>query len=719
MEGERKIMHQFMEQLALVLRVAFRNLWLYRLKTIVIATLLGMGAFLAVIGLTLLRDVESSMKESIIGSVAGHLQIYSKKAKDDLAVFGSSFMGRQDLNFLEDLAPFRRAALENPEVEAFIPMGIDMGMLARGNELDDSLDALRSSLKAGDSALLDERMDQLSFQLQQLEKELAERKRVVQDKAELEKQEADLKAAADPAFRERVRAGDEAALQFLETRIAPISGEKQPIYLMYLGTDIALYRENFQKFKVVKGDPLPVGQRGILLSNKIREDQLKNIAARIFDKLHKRVEKLRIPLAKDAENQRLVQDLPRQYSQILAYLDRGEAAALRQALSDFGIKPDADDLITGLIAQLKSFLTVTDENFSPRYDFFYEHIAPKIKLYEISPGETIMLRSYTKSGYIKSVPLKVYGVYSFDGLEDSDLAGAMNIIDLVSFRELYGQMTEASLKELQEMRAQVGIREISAESAEDALFGEGSPSSSPSPSADATSAPKPAATAPTGTPAAAGATLAIKPVIPDSFQPEEIARGLALNAAVKIKDIDRLDEVKKSLEESMRAQGLDVKVVDWQEASGFVGQFVNIVRLVLIFALAVIFVVALVIINNSIIVGTFNRIREIGTMRAIGAQKSFVVGMFLAETGITALLGALFGTILALILLAWLGRVGIASTHDVVTFLFSGPRLYPKIHPMIIILSPVFVSLIATLASIYAARHAAHVKPAEAMQEKE
>lgn len=698
---------KLLEKPALILRVAFRNLWLYRLKTIIIATLLGMGSFLAVIGLTLLKDVESSMQESIIGSVAGHLQVYSKKAKDELAVFGSSFMGRQDLGVLEDLLPFRKAVLENPEVEAFIPMGIDMGMLARGNELDDSLDALRSSLKAQDTALLDERMDQLQFQLQQLEKELAERKRVVQDKAELEKQEAYLKEAQDSAFQARVRAGDEPALQFLETRIAPISGEKQPIYLMYLGTDIALYRENFQKFKVVKGDPLPVGQRGILLSNKIREDQLKNIAARIFDKLHKRVEKLRIPLVGDPENQRLVQDLPRQFSQILAYLDRGEASALRQAFDAFGIKTQESDLISGLIEQLKTFLQLAPDNFAARYQFFYEHIAPKIKLYEISPGETIMLRSYTKSGYLKSVPLKVYGVYSFDGLEDSDLAGAMNIIDLVSFRELYGQMTEASLKELQEMRAQVGIREVAAENAEDALFGEGSQNQG----VELSSAAKPAD--PTAT------TLTIKPVIPDNFQPDEIARGLALNAAIKVKDVSRLNEVREKLQSDLQAQGLEVKVVDWQEASGFVGQFVNIVRLVLIFALAVIFIVALVIINNSIIVGTFNRMREIGTMRAIGAQKSFVVGMFLAETGITALIGALLGTVLAAILLAWLGRVGIASTHDVVTFLFSGPRLYPQLHPLIIVLSPIFVSLIATLASIYAARHAAHVKPAEAMQEKE
>ncbi|MFY7930052.1 MAG: FtsX-like permease family protein, partial [Oligoflexus sp.] len=107
------------------------------------------------------------------------------------------------------------------------------------------------------------------------------------------------------------------------------------------------------------------------------------------------------------------------------------------------------------------------------------------------------------------------------------------------------------------------------------------------------------------------------------------------------------------------------------------------------------------------------------TMRAIGAQKSFVVGMFLAETAITGMIGALLGTLLALSVLIFLGWKGIPATTDVVTFLFSGPRLHPKLHPWILTLSPIVIVIVATLASIYAARHAAHIQPAEAMQEKE
>ena len=37
----------------------------------------------------------------------------------------------------------------------------------------------------------------------------------------------------------------------------------------------------------------------------------------------------------------------------------------------------------------------------------------------------------------------------------------------------------------------------------------------------------------------------------------------------------------------------------------------------------------------------------------------------------------------------------------------------------VVLVTPIVVTLIATISSIYAARHAAHVQPAEAMQEKE
>lgn len=698
---------QRLELIFLVFKIALRNIWLYRFRTVVIASLLGMGAFLGVLGLTLLTEVRASVKTSIVASTSGHAQVYSSLAKDSFSLFGGTFMGREDIGTLPHFEKIRDALMTDPNVKAVVPMGFESGILSRGNEMDDAIDALRVALKEQDPAVIQDRRDQVKFRIQQLRAEAEQRQKVVESNAQEAERLQTIAKAEEPGFIDHIELQDEDKLQFLETKIAPLSGEKSLIYLMYLGTDIELFQQNFPKFKIVEGQSLPVGERGILIAHKTREDMLKNSAARLLDKLFKKTRQATVPIKDDPETERLARDLPKQVSEIMNFIDRKEAESLQQQLSDFGIKPATDkgSLIEQLTGQMLNFLQVNDDNLAQRRAWFYEHIAPLIKLYQISPGETIIMRSYTRSGYLKSVPLKVYGVYTFEGLEDSDLAGSRNIVDLVSFRELYGQMTAASQQELAEMRAKAAIKDVKAEDAEAALFGDGSVVEE----RREASAPEPSTHEP----------LQVQHAVTGSFDPSEVKQGLALSTAVILHSDDKLSEKIQKLQDILNAGQLNAKIVDWQSASGMAGQFVNIVSLVLVIALLVIFVVALVIINNSIIVSTINRTREIGTMRAIGAQRGFVTGLFLAETCITGLVGTVVGGLAALFLLFSFHTHGIPSNNDIVTFLFSGPRLFPAIHGDIAFLVPLVVTGIATIASQYAARFAAKVRPAEAMQEKE
>jgi ABC-type lipoprotein release transport system permease subunit len=670
-----------------------------------IGGLIGFGAWLVIIGMSLLRDIETSMRTSITESIAGDLQVYSGKAKDELALFGGGFMGRSDIGAMDDFSVIQKVALNHPNVAAFVPLGLDMALIGRGNEMDDLVTSLRASLASGDQGLIAERLEQIRFQIEQLKSEQNIKKQVVVDRAEVDKNLEDIEKSLSPGFLQNL---DEERLQCLEIKIAPLSGEKSPIYLSYFATDMELYKQNFSKFKVLEGQELPPGERGLMLGRKVREEQLKNKVARILDQLHKRVIVGRAKIAKDDEARRDSQDLVRQYDQIMSYLDRPEAEALSQELAALGISGQTGDLdlIHKLTSQVKSFLEVNDDNLLVRYQWFYKNIAPKIKLYELSPGDTVVLRNYTKSGYIKSIPVKVYGVFGFDGLENAALAGGLSLLDLVTFRELYGQMTDASRIELKAMRDKVKVRDISRSQAEDALFGGSSSVEELQKNSvnQETSPEEP---------------LRAAPVLAASFQRDEVKKGLALNAALILKDFSKLQETASQLKEQFNQAQLDLRVVDWQKAAGTVGQFVNIVRGVLLFAIFIIFLVALVIINNSIVVSTFHRIKEIGTMRAIGAQRSFVLGMILIESGVSGLLGASMGSVVSLSMLIACQRWGIAAGNDFLTFLFSGPRLYPKIYWDILLVAPVVIGFIATIASLYAARFAANIAPIEAMQERE
>jgi ABC-type antimicrobial peptide transport system permease subunit len=106
-------------------------------------------------------------------------------------------------------------------------------------------------------------------------------------------------------------------------------------------------------------------------------------------------------------------------------------------------------------------------------------------------------------------------------------------------------------------------------------------------------------------------------------------------------------------------------------------------------------------------------------MRAIGAQKFFVLQMILVET---LSLGGLFGTAGVLLgsgLITWLGHVGIPAKNEFLYFFFSGPRLYPFLTAGNIALAFIIILFVTLFSTLYPAILATRVSPLQAMQAEE
>ena len=188
---------------------------------------------------------------------------------------------------------------------------------------------------------------------------------------------------------------------------------------------------------------------------------------------------------------------------------------------------------------------------------------------------------------------------------------------------------------------------------------------------------------------------------------EEIPAGFAPAA---------LQQMEQDLARLLDEARLGLKVVDWQTASGFVGQFVTVLRLVLMTAVIIFFAVALVIINNAMVMATLQRVKEIGTMRAIGAQRRFVVTMLLVEIVAVSVTFGLAGAILGGgVVAAIRGGGGIPATSDMLYFLFSGPALLPRMGTGSLVVSVVLVLVVAVASALYPALIAMRVTPVEAM----
>ena len=148
-----------------------------------------------------------------------------------------------------------------------------------------------------------------------------------------------------------------------------------------------------------------------------------------------------------------------------------------------------------------------------------------------------------------------------------------------------------------------------------------------------------------------------------------------------------------------------------------VGKFMMVLYLVLAFAIFVIFIVALVIMNNSMVMATMERTREIGTMRAIGAQRSEILKMFLIEGLVMALVFGGIGCALAGGLTAFLHQVGYPARNDFMIFLFAGPRFYPSLSMAQVLIGLMLVTIVTLISILYPAVLATRVTPLSAMQE--
>jgi ABC-type lipoprotein release transport system permease subunit len=164
---------------------------------------------------------------------------------------------------------------------------------------------------------------------------------------------------------------------------------------------------------------------------------------------------------------------------------------------------------------------------------------------------------------------------------------------------------------------------------------------------------------------------------------------------------------------------LGLRVVSWREAAGLLGQFILLARVVLYFAVGIIFVVAMVIINNAVMMATLQRTAEVGTMRAIGAQRGFILSMVLVETLTLGLVFGALGAGLGTGVVSALHAFGIPARNETLYFFFSGPRLHPVLSVTNIVAALVIVIVVTTLSTLYPAFIATRVPPVRAMQTDE
>jgi putative ABC transport system permease protein len=163
------------------------------------------------------------------------------------------------------------------------------------------------------------------------------------------------------------------------------------------------------------------------------------------------------------------------------------------------------------------------------------------------------------------------------------------------------------------------------------------------------------------------------------------------------------------------AAGIDARAQGWEISAApdsITFMFLGIVFNVAMWLLSV---VSVIIIMNTLVISVMERTGEIGTMRALGAQKGFVRKMFVYETlAITVIAGAV-GIALGIAVTLALGAAGIPADNDFLAVIYGGSTLRPTISagPFAQVLA--LILFIGLTAWIYPVRLALKVSPLKAI----
>jgi hypothetical protein len=581
-----------LETLKVISTIAFRNLVASKLKTLIVGGIIFFGAVLVVVGTSLVDSVTNAMSRSIIGSVSGHIQVYSANSKDKLEVVGSFDFEGGNLDEIDDYAKMRAALMSVPNVKAVVPMGVSGAIVSSGNTIDVALaelrDLYRRRAKAGDgqsrgaqaasppeplrggagtlsgsqeqrqkgdiAEAIQDKKAHVRHIVTVLETDFANMKKLQDERAVPPEDIAAVKQAASAEFWAEFDKDPLNGLEYLENNIASLATDADMLFIRYVGTDPAAYAQSFDRMKIVDGQAIPRGQRGFMFAKYTYEDQVKLKTARRLDKMKIAMESRKSTIAKDEELQQHVRDNSNQVRELLLQLDNRKTQVFRTKLQkELGSQENEVGKL------LSTFFKMDDGNFARRYRFFYEQLAPSLDLYRVRVGDTLTIKAFTKSGYMQSVNLKVYGTFTFEGLEQSAQAGELNMMDLVSFRELYGYLTDDKKAEIAALKAQSTAQEVSRENAEAALFG--SKDSGDSGSAGQDDSVRTVTANATGgiDPDQAlqglAGRLQREEMASRVYDPKQLESGVVLNAAVILKDPKQLDQTMRRSRRSGSRRG--------------------------------------------------------------------------------------------------------------------------------------------------------------------
>ncbi len=164
-------------------------------------------------------------------------------------------------------------------------------------------------------------------------------------------------------------------------------------------------------------------------------------------------------------------------------------------------------------------------------------------------------------------------------------------------------------------------------------------------------------------------------------------------------------------------EGLTEKAVNWKSAGASFTSTVSGISALFTALVIILAVVVFIIIMNTLIVSVIERTAEIGTMRALGAEKNFVRKLFFFESVTITLISAAAGTILALLIMLIINSFHLTVSGDIAKMLLGGGSIEFIPTAASIIGTILIITIGSVLADIYPVSAALKISPLKALSQ--
>jgi lipoprotein-releasing system permease protein len=189
--------------------------------------------------------------------------------------------------------------------------------------------------------------------------------------------------------------------------------------------------------------------------------------------------------------------------------------------------------------------------------------------------------------------------------------------------------------------------------------------------------------------------------------------GGAHAATVVSVQVANIYAVKESAAKVREALGSSYTIVDWQEANRPLFTALALERRIGVIIIALIILTAALNITTTLILVVMERRRDIAILNAMGATGRSIMGIFVIEGAIVGAVGALLGVSLGVVATLLANRYKLVSLPADV-YSISNVPLNLQLRDVVV---AAFVAFVLTvIATVYPARAAARVRPAEMLR---